>query len=247
MASSSRFVDLSEEDIIKICDEQENENTAKKTIYDIAIFKEFLAIYNSFEDREIEDIPPNELQPIIKNSILSVRMQNGKEHEPSSLRAIVQSIDRYLRKKNYAFSVLNDKVFYDVQDTLKKKRKQLKSLGQGNRPNAADPLTDEDINNFYDRNVLGADSPRALLNTVRLNNCIHFGMRPGKEQRDLRCGDLELKQNSEGARFVELCRERQTKTRTGENRYLRNLRAKKLHAKCRKTRVIQLVAQSIVT
>ena len=30
MASSSRFVDLSEDDIIKFCDEQENENTAKK-------------------------------------------------------------------------------------------------------------------------------------------------------------------------------------------------------------------------
>ena len=34
-----------------------------------------------------------------------------------------------------------------------------------------------------------------------------------------------MKQNSERTRFVELCRERQTKTRTGEN--LRNLRAKK--------------------
>ena len=46
MASSSRFVDLSEDDIIKFCNKQENENIAKKTIYDIAI-------YNSFEDREI--------------------------------------------------------------------------------------------------------------------------------------------------------------------------------------------------
>ena len=108
---------------------------------------------------------------------------------------------------------------------LKKKQKQLKSLGQGNRPNAADPLSDEDINHFYDRKVLGTNSPRALLNTVWLNNCIHFGMRPGKEQRDLRWGDLELKQDSEGTRFIEFCRERQTKTRTGENP--RNLRSKK--------------------
>ena len=46
MASSSRFVDLSEDDIIKFCDEQEKENTAKKAIYGIAIFKEFLAIYS---------------------------------------------------------------------------------------------------------------------------------------------------------------------------------------------------------
>ena len=119
---------------------------------------------------------------------MSLRKQNGKEYEPSSLRAIVQSIDLYLRKKNYAFDFTISKTL------LKKKQKQLKSLGQGNRPNAADPLTDEDINNFYDRKVLGTDSPRALWNTVWLNNCIHFGMRLGKEQRDLRWGDLELKQ-----------------------------------------------------
>ncbi len=225
MASTSRFVNLSEDDISTFCDEQENKNTAKKTAYDIGIFKEFLAIYNSTEDREIQDIPQEELQPIIKNFILSVRKQNGKEYEPSSVKAFVQSIDRYLRKTHYAFSVLNDRVFYDVQETLEKKQKQLKSLGQGNRPNAAEPLSDEDINYFYDRKVLGTNSPRALLNTVWLNNCIHFGMRPGKEQRDLRWGDLELKQDSEGTRFIEFCRERQTKTRTGENP--RNLRSKK--------------------
>ena len=117
MASTSRFVNLSEEDVNTFCDEQENKNTAKKTTYDIGIFKEFLAIYNSTEDREIQDIPPEELQPIIKNFILSVRKQNGNEYEPSSVKAFVQSIDRYLRKKHYAFSVLNDRVFYDVQDT----------------------------------------------------------------------------------------------------------------------------------
>ena len=40
----SRFVNLSQDDITNFCDEQENENTARKTIYDIAFFKEFLAI-----------------------------------------------------------------------------------------------------------------------------------------------------------------------------------------------------------
>ena len=72
-----------------------------------------------------------------------------------------------------------------MQDILKKKQKQLKSIGKGNRPNAADPLSDEDIDTFYSRKVLGIHSPRALLNTLRMNNCAFFGMRPGKEQRDL--------------------------------------------------------------
>ena len=49
-----------------------------------------------------------------------------------------------------------------MQDILKKKQNQLKSIGKGNRPNAADPLTDEDIDTFYSRKVLGIPSPRAL-------------------------------------------------------------------------------------
>ena len=79
-----------------------------------------------------------------------MRKKNGEEYEPSSLRAFIQSIDWHLRKNNYGFSVLNDKEFHEVQD----KQKQLKSIGKENRPNAADPLSDEDIDTFYSRKVL---------------------------------------------------------------------------------------------
>ena len=41
--------------------------------------------------------------------------------------------------------------------------------------------------------------------------------RPGKEQRDLCWGDLELNVDAQGVRYVEFSTERQTKTRTGEN------------------------------
>ena len=107
------------------------------------------------EKREIENITPVELQAIIKKFVLAVRIKNGDEYEPSSIRAFLQSIDRYLRKNNYGFSVLNDKEFHELQDILKKKQKQLKSIGKGNRPNAADPLSDEDIATFYSCGVLG--------------------------------------------------------------------------------------------
>ena len=83
-----------------------------------------------------------------------MRKKNGEEYEPSSLRAFIQSIDWHLRKNNYGFSVLNDKEFHKVQHILKKKQKQLKSIGKGNQPNAADPLSDEDIDTFYSRKVL---------------------------------------------------------------------------------------------
>ena len=50
-------------------------------------------------------------------------------------------------------------------------------------------------------------------------------MRPGQEQRDLCWGDLELKTNADGLRYVKFSTERQTKTRTGEN--TRNVRESK--------------------
>ena len=177
------------------------------------------------EKGKLKDITPVELQEIIKKFALAVRKKNGEEYEPPSLRAFIESIDRNLRKNNYGFSVLNDKEFHEVQDILKKKQKQLKSIGKGNRPNAADPLSDEDIDTSYSRKVLGIHSPRALLNTLWINNCTFFGMRPGKEHRDLCWGDLQLKTDSEGNRFIKFNIERQTKTRTGENP--RNIREKK--------------------
>ena len=239
--AAARFVVVSDDDVNAFSEQQENDNTKKKTLYDLKIFREFLETCD--EKREIENITPVELQAIIKKFVLAVRKKNGDEYEPSSIRAFLQSIDRYLRKNNYGFSVLNDKEFHEVQDILKKKQKQLKSIGKGNRPNAADPLSDEDIATFYSCGVLGIDSPRALLNALWLNNCIYFGMRPGKEQRDLCWGDLQLKTDSEGNRFVEFSKERQTKTRTGENP--RNLGRKNL--KCTKTRTTQIAVLLILT
>ena len=51
--------------------------------------------------------------------------------------------------------MLNDKDFHEVQNILKKIQKQLKSIGKGNWRNAADPLSDEDIDTFYSGKVLG--------------------------------------------------------------------------------------------
>ena len=61
------------------------------------------------------------------------------------------------------------------------------------------------------------NTPRALLNTVWTNNCICFSRRPRQEQRDVCWGDLELKTNADGLRYVKFSAERQTKTHTGEN------------------------------
>ena len=179
--ASKRFVKFTEEEIASFTEDQENANTKKKTVFDL----KFELLNREEEERNIENIPAAELQQLAKKFVLGVRKKNGEEYEPSSLRGFLQSVDRYLGKKGCTFSLLNDKEFCEVQDILKKKQKQLKAIGKGNKPNSADALTDEEIEEFYRAGVLGNKTPRALLNTVWMNNCIYFVMRPEQEQRDL--------------------------------------------------------------
>jgi hypothetical protein len=42
-----------------------------------------------------------------------------------------------------------------------------------------------------------------------------LGMRSGKEQRDLKFGDIVIDKEASGEEFIEHVKERQTKTRTG--------------------------------
>ena len=103
------------------------------------------------------------------------------------------------------------------QETLKAKQKQLKRYGLGNRPKATTTLTDDEIEILFNKTLLGLSSPQALLNTVWLNNMIHFGLRDVRiEQKELRWGDIVLKTDSDGKEYLEYF-ERQTKTRTGED------------------------------
>ena len=85
---------------------------------------------------------------------------------------------------------------------LKSKQKQLKRLGKGNKPQEASSLTPEEIDVLFEKKQFGASSPKALINTLWFNNCLHFGLRGGKEQRDLNWGDIVLKADSSGGKFV---------------------------------------------
>ena len=111
---------------------------------------------------------------------------------------------------------MKDAEFEQARKALQSKQKDLKQIGQGNKPNASVALTEEEIKLLYDQELLGTSTPEALLNTIWFNNTIHFGLRGCKEHRNMCWGDVQLRQTTNGEEFLEYS-ERQTKTRTGEN------------------------------
>jgi hypothetical protein len=193
-----------------------NKNTKKKTDSDIKYFNAFLQSRN--EIRTPEFIPPDTLNTYLCEFLLGATKPDGKEYEPTTLRGFVSSIDRYLKSKSSKMSIINDVEFCKTRMVLKGKQKQLKSLGYGNKPKTAEPLTEEHINKMYECKTLGDDNARALIHSLWLICTTHFGMRTGQEIHNLRWGDINLEMDDQtGEEYLILDTERQTKTRTGAN------------------------------
>ena len=133
----------------------------------------------------MQDIEPAELNKHLAEFIQSMRRKDGEDYEPSSVRCLVSSIERHLEKNNYINSIINDKEFESFRKCLQAKQKELKTADRGNKGKAAVAITDEEVDKLYENNMLGVSSAESLLNTVWLNNTIHFGMRGCQEHRDL--------------------------------------------------------------
>ena len=87
---ASRFADIIS--VGQFIEDQENENTKKKTQQNVALLKEFLTLKN--ESRLMEEIPPKELNAYITEFIVTVRKKdNNEDYEPCSLRSFMASFE----------------------------------------------------------------------------------------------------------------------------------------------------------
>ena len=179
-SNTNRFatINMSAEEFIE---ENENENTKRKTLGHQRLFKTFLQ--EKQELRKIHEIAAMELNTYLSEFLLRVRQKDGKEYEPVSLRSIISSLDRYLKRHNYPTSIVRGIEFRQSMDVLSNKGKELKRQGMGNKPKASDAISDAEINHLYDNGQLGRETPSSLLNTLWMNNTLHFGMRGGSEHR----------------------------------------------------------------
>ena len=102
-----RFAEVSESDVEKFIEGEENANTKRKTFYDLKLVKKFL-VEERHEIRAIEKIPLTELDGYLGQFVLAARTKTGKDYEPSSLRGILASVERHLSRHSYGKTVFKD-------------------------------------------------------------------------------------------------------------------------------------------
>ena len=133
--AQSRFQNnqMQDHEIEKFIADQQNENTKRKTVSDMRLFKAFCASRGEY--RAIESLQPVELDTLFGNFLINVKKQKGEEYEPSSIRGFLSSLDRYLKGNRYPHTVIKNNLFPHTNEALKAKMKALKAQGYGNKPN----------------------------------------------------------------------------------------------------------------
>ena len=75
-------------------------------------------------------------------------------------------------------------------------------------------LSDDEINIFCQKHLLGISNGEALINTLWLFNSPHFCLRGCGEHRQMCWGDVQLMKDADGTEYLHFS-ERRTKTRSG--------------------------------
>ena len=136
------------------------------------LLKAFLTVKG--ESRKPEELTPQELNEYLSEFILSVKRKDGEDYEPSSLRGLIASFNRHFKEQKYPGSIIEGAEFEQTRKCLEARSKQLKKQGKGNKPNAAQALTD-DKHSLWTKS-LGISSAEALSNTLWFFNTVHFGL-----------------------------------------------------------------------
>ncbi|KAL3881693.1 hypothetical protein ACJMK2_028097 [Sinanodonta woodiana] len=171
----------------------ENKNTKRKTETDIRLLTSYLLSLN--ETRNPENISANELDHYLSMYFTVIKKHDGNDYEPTSLRGMLCSLERYLRSRGYPSSVTRDNAFSRTRNALRGKQIRLRACGKGVKK-TNDQVSNETrdrLNQLYTAKELGPYNPMSVLNSLCFAFVIHFRMRKAVDHKQLLWGDIQLK------------------------------------------------------
>ena len=151
--SWSRFVEITDNELIEFVGEQENTNIKRKTAYEL--FKNFIQTSNPslLCSTSLHEFSPQVMNDHLSKFIFAVRKKGGSDYGPTSLRGLISfkhpEISEKTELSQYGFTIFTDAVFKNTMATLRAKQKEIKAKGLGSMHRTSDSLTDEEIEKVY--------------------------------------------------------------------------------------------------
>ena len=130
---ASRFKKVTNDEVTELKEAAENLNTRKSTTNWVRVFDNWCD-ENSLE-KNLEMIPPEQLDKVLERFYASVCKQDGTDYEPGSLKVMQAALDRHLKEKGCSFSIIKDREFFNSRKVLEGKARKLRNEGKGKLPN----------------------------------------------------------------------------------------------------------------
>ena len=211
----AEFSSIEQTEIDKFILGQKAEATRSKEKYDYNRLKKFFNTVN--ESREIDNIPTNQLDNLLCQFFMKATNLKGELYEPDTLTGFWNSFQRILFERGSKVDLKKDSAFANCRNVLRSRRKQLKKLGKGNKPNATRALSLNEVDFLFNSGYFGLKNPVSLQRTVWWYLTTHFGHRARDEARQMLFGDIKVEFDHEiNQHYLIWDTERSTKTRTGE-------------------------------
>ena len=151
---------MADEEIDKFIRKQRSQQTVYKDHTETNRLKKFCESVG--KNRELENIPPVELNKILCSFFMTAKRKDGKEYEPGSLTSFQNTLQHILVVRGSKINIKTDTEFEKSGKVPACKRKELTSNGYGNHPNVARVLKQEEIYKLYQKGFFGTASPLAL-------------------------------------------------------------------------------------
>lgn len=95
--------------------------------------------------RNIEDIPPKELDEYLVDFFAVVTKQSGKQYDRDSFKSVRSYLDRFLKERQYPYSISKSGMFVKSQESYFLRRQALQRLSNPSVPPGQYTMNDQDI------------------------------------------------------------------------------------------------------
>ena len=192
--STSRFsCPLSAEDVNNLLDAKIPKSTKDKVKWAVNLFEEWLKCRNNnglingmhiFKD--MKEFTSSELDYMLRYFILEVRNEAGDRYKSATLKQMVAMIQHFYNKKlNKGWSIFKDQCFQSTRNSLDISMKQSREEGVDRRKRKASTIEREHEETLWEKNLLGSDTPKKLIDTLVFLFGKNFAFRGRDEHRRL--------------------------------------------------------------
>ena len=137
-------------------------------------------------------LPKGDIIRVLGYFVHEVRDKNGKEYNRDTLYDLMSSINSFFKQNGVPYSFIDDKDFFPLKNAIDNRMKDLSAEGLIAPRIKAVPLSVDEINILWEKNLLGDDTPEKLVDTLVLLNGTQFAMRAAQEHYTLKVGQINV-------------------------------------------------------